>query len=351
MAPFAPIPLRVGDSYSYSVDQVDLRSFQPFLDRLAGTRLGPWRAGLERVVLERTGVSAHGDLGRWEMAVDALPELAGGLCELRAACVGVTSTDRPAPDELMRLRDGLQTLHPWRKGPYCIHGVRIETEWRSDWKWDRLVSAIEPLDGRLVLDVGCGNGYHGWRMLGEGAALVLGIDPTLLYAVQFRAINRYLNRDELGVLPLKLEDLPRGLAGFDTLFSLGVLYHRRSPIDHLLRLRDLLRPGGELVLETLILDGGGPRVLLPPGRYAGMRNVWFLPTVESLSTWLGRCGFVGVRVVDVTPTTTQEQRTTEWMRFQSLADHLDPSGPGLTVEGLPAPIRAILVARAPEHGR
>jgi tRNA (mo5U34)-methyltransferase len=150
-------------------------------------------------------------------------------------------------------------LHPWRKGPFCIQGVHIDTEWRSDLKWDRLAGAIAPLAGRLVLDVGCGNGYHGWRMLGAGARLVMGIDPTLLFVLQWMAINRYLGRNDLAVLPLGIEDLPDDLGGFDTVFSMGVLYHRRSPIDHLMDLHRLLRPGGELVLETLVLEGEGER--------------------------------------------------------------------------------------------
>jgi tRNA (mo5U34)-methyltransferase len=245
------------------------------------------------------------------------------------------------------LRETLQRFHPWRKGPFCIHGVTIDTEWRSDWKWNRLADAITPLHGRLVLDVGCGNGYYGGRMLDAGAALVLGIDPTLLFVMQFLAINRYAQRETLAVLPLALEDLPPLLTGFDTVFSMGVLYHRRSPLDHLDALRRLLRPGGELVLETLVIDGDAQQVLVPPGRYAGMRNVWFIPSVAALTRWLTRCGFQRVQVIDVSRTTVEEQRATEWMRFQSLADQLDPTDRHRTREGLPAPVRAVLIAERP----
>ena len=56
---------------------------------------------------------------------------------------------------------------------------------------------------------------------------------------------------------------------------MGVLYHRRSPIDHLLELKGCLQTGGELVLETLVIDGGLGEVLVPENRYAKMRNVWF----------------------------------------------------------------------------
>ncbi|HSO82854.1 DUF1698 domain-containing protein, partial [Thiocapsa sp.] len=110
----------------------------------------------------------------------------------------------------------------------------------------------------------------------------------------------------------------------------------------------LLRPGGELVLETLVLEGEGEGLLVPSGRYAAMRNVWFIPTADALAVWLGRCGFTGIRVVDVTRTGPQEQRSTDWMRFQSLLDHLDPADPSRTIEGHPAPVRAVLIANRPE---
>jgi tRNA (mo5U34)-methyltransferase len=251
--------------------------------------------------------------------------------------------DEPTRQHLRAL---LMELHPWRKGPFELFGVHIDSEWRSDLKWGRLEGAIAPLSGRLVLDVGCGNGYYGWRMLGAGADLVLGIDPALRYNLQFHAVRRLLGALPFGMLPLALEDLPTGLACFDTVFSMGILYHRRSPLDHLLSLRGCLRPGGELVLETLVIDGGDDRALIPEGRYAQMPNVWFLPSCPALARWLRRCGFRDVALLNCSATTTTEQRSTEWMRFHSLRDFLMPDNPKLTVEGLPAPLRAIFTARS-----
>ena len=325
---------------------MDLTSFRPFLEHLTQTRLAPWVEPLSDAVRARLGPRAHGDLARWEAALAALPELPPARTVLDQSCIGLHS-DQPLPPEIAaRLRATLMELHPWRKGPFRLHDLHIDTEWRSDWKWDRLADAIDPLDGRLVLDVGCGNGYHAWRMLGAGARLVMGIDPTQVFLCQFLAVNHYLARDDLAVLPLGIEDLPPGLTGFDTVFSMGVLYHRRSPIDHLADLRALLRPGGQLVLETLVLEGEAQQVLVPPDRYAGMRNVWFIPSVEALAVWMGRVGFKDIEVVDVSRTTIEEQRPTDWMRFQSLPDHLDPTDPSRTIEGHPAPVRSILVGRA-----
>jgi len=244
----------------------------------------------------------------------------------------------------------LKALHPWRKGPYRIADIAIDTEWRSDWKWGRLAPHMAPLDDRLVLDVGCGNGYHCWRMAEAGARRVIGIDPTALFLAQFLAIRQLMQPmaarlvERVWMLPLGIEAMPPALSRFDTVFSMGVLYHRRSPIDHLIELRGALRPGGQLILETLVVDGDARQVLVPDGRYAKMRNVWFIPSSAMLENWLRRCGYRGVRTVDVTPTTVGEQRSTEWMTFESLADFLDPADTRLTIEGHPAPQRAVVVA-------
>jgi tRNA (mo5U34)-methyltransferase len=195
--------------------------------------------------------------------------------------------------------------------------------------------------------VGSGNGYYALRMHGAGAGRVVGIDPTPVFVMQYQVFRKYLPNAPVDILPLALEDLPAGLQAFDTVFSMGVLYHRRSPLDHLYALKDCLRPGGELVLETLVVEGDEQHVLLPEGRYAKMRNTWFIPSVSMLEIWLRRCGFRDVRLVDVSQTSTEEQRSTEWMTFESLADFLDSEDQNLTVEGYPAPVRATLVARKP----
>ena len=165
--------------------------------------------------------------------------------------------------------------------------------------------------------------------------------------MQYWALQHYLRDERCWVIPARIEDMPASLAGFDSVFSMGILYHRRSPFDHLIELREALVPGGQLVLETLVIEGGKGEVLVPDGRYGKMGNVWFIPTVLTLSQWLGKVGYVDIEVVDVTPTTAEEQRSTEWMTFQSLPDFLDPDDSAKTIEGYPAPRRAILLARRP----
>lgn len=318
-------------------------SLYPKLEALG---LSDWAEQIKKIVAERLADDGHGKMARWQQALAALPAVLPDNIELKDEVIIGNENDLNETDKASFIAN-LKQFHPWRKGPYRLLGIDIETEWHSDWKWDRILPHIQPLAGRKVLDVGGGNGYHGWRMLGQGAELVIGIDPTLVFVMQYHVMQRYIGEKNHYVLPLGIEHLPDKLGCFDTVFSMGVLYHRRSPLDHLYELRSCLRPGGELVLETLIIEGKEGEVLVPEGRYAKMRNVWFFPTIDTMELWLRRCGFQNVRCVEHNATTIEEQRATDWMTFESLADFLDPDDPTKTIEGHPAPIRATFIATAP----
>ena len=287
---------------------------------------------------------AHGDVERWNKAVQQLPQLASCHIDLTADNLTISTQ---TPVNMQQLETTLKELKPWRKGPYQINDLLIDTEWHSDWKWQRIKDHLSCLKNRAVLDIGCGNGYHCWRMYGAGARLVIGIDPSWLFMMQFQAIKHFMGPRPVFLLPMGIEQLPNTLHAFDTVFSMGVLYHRRSPIDHLLQLKGTLRKGGELVLETLIVDGQQGESLVPDDRYAKMRNVWFLPTIDTLIQWMQRCGFEEIRVVDVNQTSVQEQRSTEWMSYESLSDFLNPDDQNQTIEGYPAPKRATFIAQKP----
>ncbi|TXS89540.1 tRNA 5-methoxyuridine(34)/uridine 5-oxyacetic acid(34) synthase CmoB [Parahaliea maris] len=321
--------------------------YRPLIDHWQQGELAPWAALLEEQIATGLSLKRYGDLPRWLEVLASLPDLPASTRHLDTSRVGADCDPPLDPQQRDALRDKLQGLHPWRKGPFELFGVHIDTEWRSDWKWDRIAPHIDDLGGRRILDVGCGSGYHCWRMAGAGATEVIGIDPTPLFVVQFWALQKYLQQTGVWVLPLGIEHVPPRLKAFDTVFSMGVLYHRRSPMDHLQELRDCLRPGGQLVLETLVIEGGPGATLVPEGRYARMGNVWFLPSVDTLLSWLRKTGFSEPALVDVSVTSTEEQRTTEWMRFHSLENFLDPENSARTIEGYPAPCRAVITAKVP----
>ena len=246
-------------------------------------------------------------------------------------------------DENKRINGLLRQFKPWRKGPYQIDTTFIDTEWRSHYKWDRLLPHITPLDDRRVLDVGCGSGYHMWRMLEAGAKNVVGIDPTVLFFMQFLIVKHFAGKHPVHFLPLGIEAMPAS-HGFDTVFSMGVFYHRKDPFAFLQQLKNQLAPEGELVLETLIIPGDDQTVLMPKDRYAQMSNVWFIPSADAMILWLERAGFKQVKVVDSAMTSVAEQRKTDWIDGHSLADFLHPDDPSLTIEGYPAPTRAVFIA-------
>ncbi len=319
-----------------------LFDFESLFTWLNETGHEAWSDQLQLACHHAIDVNSHGNFPDWHQCWKDLPDIDS---RIHARNDGRVALDGQISAEVKsQLRSNLMKFRPWRKGPFDLFGIDIDTEWRSDWKWNRLRDHVELRD-RSVLDVGCGNGYFGWQMLAAGATRIIGLDPFLLYVMQHEVIRKYVEAAPNYVLPLGDDCLPERLHAFDVTVSMGVLYHRTSPIEHLQSLYNSLKRHGQLVVETLVIDTRDEQLLMPEGRYAKMRNVWFIPSVDMLTKWLRRTGFQDVKVVDVTRTTTSEQRRTEWMTFESLPDFLDPADSSKTVEGHPAPVRAMLTAQ------
>ncbi len=276
--------------------------------------------------------------------LEQLPDIEPTRIALDRDCVTIGRPSDISDVQRSDLETVLKGLKPWRKGPFELFGIRIDSEWDSSLKWCRVAPHLAPLTGRRILDVGSSNGYFLYRMAHAQPRLILGIEPYPLYYFQFLALQHFIKPPGLYNLPLKLEALPAMPQWFGTIFCMGILYHRRSPLETLAQLGGMLAAGGQLVLETLIIRGDGSQALFPRQRYACMRNVYFIPTVACLENWLARSGFIDIRCVDITATTLQEQRKTPWVDSDSLDRFLDPGDPGLTVEGYPAPVRAVVLA-------
>ena len=317
--------------------------FGNFYQIIAKNKLSKWLEVLPTQLANWQKSNIDNRFNQWLNSIKHLPTIKPYRIDLLNS-VTVESEQPISIGEQQRIIQLLKNMMPWRKGPFHLYGINIDTEWRSDWKWERLIPHINNLEGQTVLDVGCNSGYHLWRMVGAGAKLAVGIDPMALYLCQFEAIRKLLGNDQRAhLLPLGIEELPK-LNAFDTVFSMGVLYHRRSPLDHLFQLKDQLVNGGQLVLETLVIDGDLHQALMPGERYAQMRNVYFIPSVPTMINWLHKCGFSDVKMVDKSVTSLDEQRKTEWMTSDSLADFLDPNDSSKTIEGYPAPMRAVFIA-------
>ena len=283
----------------------------------------------------------NGNTPKWNEALNELNALSKGHLGLNEPYLSINNID--ASSEIIESK--LRKLLPWRKGPFILNDLTLESEWEGDMKWQRLKNDITPLKNRRVLDVGAGNGYFTLRMALEGAKKALGIEPFLLFNYQYAAINALHKQDSKSMLlPLRLEEMP-SMPIFESVFSMGVLYHQRDHMLHLSNLKEMMASDSELILETLIVDGDKGYSLIPEGRYANMRNVHCLPSIETLKSWLIDSGYRNIRVIDISQTTPNEQRKTQWIGDNpaSLEDFLDPSNASLTVEGHPAPTRAIII--------
>ena len=239
----------------------------------------------------------------------------------------------------------LMKFTPWKKGPFKINDLEIDSEWRSDLKWSRLQSMLPTLKDKRILDVGCNNGYFLFKMLEHSPEWVLGFDPSLPCYLQFEAIKSLLEDPlPLSFEPLGHQHLHLLPNSFDLIFHMGVIYHHPNPIDQIKTLKNCLRKNGTLIIETINIPGKKSECLFPEDRYAKMRNIWFIPTTNCLINWLEKCKFKNIEVIFDEKLTSNEQRVTPWSGGQSLSDFLDPEDPSKTIEGHPAPRRVAIRA-------
>jgi tRNA (mo5U34)-methyltransferase len=246
------------------------------------------------------------------------------------------------PLDSKKIEEVAKKMMPWRKGPFDLFGLFIDTEWQSFLKYN-LLEPYFNLKGKRVADVGCNNGYYMFRMLTHEPELLVGFDPSALYKTQFDFINHFVKSDIKYEL-LGVEHFPFYEHKFDTVFCLGVLYHRSDPVGMMKDLAKGVEKGGELFLDTFIIDGDDDICLSPEKTYSKIPNIYFVPTVKVLKNWCERAGFINVEVLAIIPTTEDEQRSTPWIEGQSLENFLDPDDSTKTVEGYPAPKRAYIKA-------
>ena len=258
--------------------------------------------------------------------------------------VSVGSSERIEVEQHELLDRIIKRLIPWRKGPFRIFGHDIDSEWRSNMKWDRIAPVIGNLDGKRVADIGCGNGYYMMRLSGLNPQLVIGLDPNAWAWHQFQLVQHYVSDQRLCFELLGIEDITLFPGFFDLILCMGVIYHRRDPMASLRDLRDSLRAGGRLIMESMTVPLDGPYALCPPDRYTKLRNVWFVPSEDCLYSWLKRSNFSSIEKVSTSDICPDEQRKTEFAPYESLEDFLDPEDSTKTIEGFPAPKRTVFVA-------
>ncbi len=296
---------------------------------------------LENIIRERKGWLGWKNIAPIREAMSKLPEIDDVDVELgdwiKLSSQSCSDEQKAAIERVAKM------MKPWRKGPFDLFGLRIDSEWRSFMKYNLLRPFLD-LEGKRVADVGCNNGYYMFRMLEFSPASVVGVDPSPLFFSQFELVNRYIRSERVRYEMLGIEHMPGFADMFDTVLCLGVLYHRSDPIVALKALKRSLKRGGELILDTFMIEGDEPLCLVPESTYSKISNVHFVPTVPALENWCKKAGFERFEVLAVVKTEPKEQRKTEWMDGQSLQEFLDPNNPDLTVEGYPAPRRVYVRA-------
>ncbi len=311
-------------------------------------RLDQYYNEFKRLITEKRAFLDHakGNFLKFKQIVDALPDFRPSIIDLESRAVTIGDPSDLTPEQYRLVNNSVEQLCPWRKGPFRLFGLEIDSEWQSWMKWERLQPHLSSLKGRRILDIGSSNGYYMFKMAAQDPLMVLGVEPQSTFYFQYLIMQKFLRQKNVFCLPVPHDQLPKPDNYFDTVFCMGVLYHRKSPVQMLKDICDSMRPGGELVLENLIIESKQNLCLFPKDRYAKMRNVFFIPDLLAMESWLLRAGFTNIRCVDVTKTSGEEQRKTRWIQTESLKDFLDPNDPDKTVEGYPAPVRAIFLATA-----
>lgn len=133
------------------------------------------------------------------------------------------------------------SMHDWSKGyndvleqPENDRGRRLEAV-------NRILKSLKPSESFSILDYGCGSGDFIVSLEGVGSDLV-GFDPDFKSYEKNRAMHSsILFTDKLDTLQEK---------SFDLIILFHVLEHFYNPVEELANLKNLLSPGGRILIET-----------------------------------------------------------------------------------------------------
>lgn len=296
---------------------------------------------IQAILQEKARWLSQGKKGveRFRRPCESVQHIRARHCDFAGDTVTIGSPDELSDQDREKVYRAMRDFMPWRKGPFAVFGIEIDAEWRSERKWNRVLPELPDLQGKIVADIGCNNGYYMFRMAHHAPKLVMGFEPYLQHYYAFKTLNGFAGCENLCCELLGVEHIGLFPKSFDVVFLMGILYHRSSPVEVLRQIRTALKPGGVLIVESQGIPGNEPWALFPGQRYAKAPGTYFVPTGACLANWLSRAGFAGVKIFSSHPMSSQEQRQTEWMLFESYEDFIDTENPSLTVEGYPAPIR------------
>ncbi|NQZ59461.1 MAG: tRNA 5-methoxyuridine(34)/uridine 5-oxyacetic acid(34) synthase CmoB, partial [Lentisphaeraceae bacterium] len=286
------------DYFDIYKDDIDLEALKPIRQQAVDKA---WAEGMQQA----------------QDAYTAMPKMHFPETIFNEAAVKFGTADSLSPEEQADLKEKLLALEPWRKGPFEIAGIDLDAEWRSDWKWERVLPALDSLKDRRICDIGANSGYYMYRMLEQNPEFVLGMDPTVKFYFQFLALQKMTMENPLWYEPFGMEEMVHYPKFFDTVFCMGILYHHKDPVSILRMIHDSMRKGGQLIVECQGIPGEGPYALFPEKTYAKVKGTYFVPTAEFMVNWLKKAWFTDIEVFHVSKMSTEEQRPTEFMVRQS----------------------------------
>ena len=302
---------------------------------------------LNPILLDRDLWLTRDSVKEYSEILDKTPSIQTNHFKIKDGWVEIGTPDEITPIERENLVQCLLSLAPWRKGPFRLFGIEVDAEWRSDWKWERLAGKVDSLKHKKICDIGCNNGYYLFQMLSQEPAFLLGIDPIPKLFFQYQIFRKYLKAPQIYFEYLGVEQLMHFKKLFDVVFCMGILYHRKNPLETLMHIRESMAPNGQLIIESAGIPGEESIALFPESSYGKAKNIFFMPTVACMKSWLLKSGFKEVEVIYAGALTFEEQRKTEWCQYQTLEDFTSADDHTKTIEGYPSPIRMILTARTP----
>lgn len=309
--------------------------------------LDPWfdicapehKRDLEELLKQRHTQLQNSSYESYQRSLEQAKGYIGGECDLSGTAPTVSGS--LSIEQQAELKELLEVFIPWKKGPFNIFGEEVDSEWRSDIKWDRFVPHLGSLKGKVIADIGCHNGYFMFRMAEHQPSAVYGFEPVAKNFYNFQVLNSFFKQSMLHYELLGVEHTHFFPNAFDSIFCLGILYHHTDPIGLLRKLKLSLRKGGSLFIDCQGIAGDDPVAYVPQGKYAGARGIWFLPTLSCLTNWIRRAGFQSVEVIYSDQLDVKEQRASSWAPIKSLSEFLTPCL-SKTIEGHPAPHRFYL---------
>lgn len=136
----------------------------------------------------------------------------------------------------------------WADNRVMPEVVTPEVEFMFQRMIDVTLAEVDVKEGELVLDVGCGRGFDGVRMAGNGG-FVIGVEPS---SVMLRYARAHIAKNCVNMTLVRGigENLPFRMGCMDKVVCKGALDHFIDPLNVLGEMARVLKSGGQAVIAV-----------------------------------------------------------------------------------------------------